>query len=163
MHNVLGDPPFSKLDLLSCRNLLIYLENVAQQRLLRLFHHALNPAGLLFLGPSESVEEGRELYTALDRKWKLFRRADVPAPPLETLPWGGMRSAARDVVPSGSSGQGRRKGGAVLARDRPIAERPSYFFFAFLAFLAAFFAFFAIVPPEGVLLVPDGDSGCARG
>ena len=44
-------------------------------------------------------------------------------------------------------------------RDRPIAERP-YFFFAFLAFLAAFFAFLAIIPPEGVQLVPDGDFGC---
>ena len=97
-HNVLGDPPFSKLDLLLCRNLLIYLESVAQQRLLRVFHHALNPAGLLFLGPSESVEEARDLYTTVDRKWKLFRRADVPAPPLE-LPWSGMRAAPARCQP----------------------------------------------------------------
>jgi hypothetical protein len=48
--------------------------------------------------------------------------------------------------------KGNRKAGAVLGSDRPITERPSYFFFAFLAFLAAFFAFLAIVPPEGVWL-----------
>jgi len=97
VHNALGDPPFSKLDLVLCRNLLIYLESVAQQRLLRLFHHALNPGGLLFLGPSESVEEARDLYTTLDRKWKVFRRADVPAPLLEALPWSGMRAAPREM------------------------------------------------------------------
>jgi two-component system CheB/CheR fusion protein len=97
VHNILGDPPFSKLDILSCRNLLIYLESVAQQRLLQLFHHALSPGGLIFLGPSESVEEARDLFTALDRKWKVFRRADVAAPPLETLPLGGMRAAPREL------------------------------------------------------------------
>ena len=107
-HNVLGDPPFSKLDLLSCRNLLIYLESMAQRRLLQTFHHALNPGGLLFLGPSESVEEGRELYTVLDRKWKLFRRADVVAPPLEPLPWGGMRAAPRELAAPLPAGQERR-------------------------------------------------------
>jgi two-component system CheB/CheR fusion protein len=108
VHNVLGDPPFSKLDLVSCRNLLIYLESVAQQRLLQVFHHALSPGGLLLLGPSESVEEGRELYTALDRKWKIFRRADVPAPPLETVPWGGMRAAPREIQPPAPPGEERR-------------------------------------------------------
>ncbi len=97
VHNVLGDPPFSKLDILSCRNLLIYLETVAQQRLLRLFHHSLNPGGLLFLGPSESVEEARDLYTTVDRKWKLFRRAEVETPPQEALPWSGMRAAPREL------------------------------------------------------------------
>jgi two-component system CheB/CheR fusion protein len=107
-HNVLADPPFSKLDVLSCRNLLIYLENVAQQRLLRLFHHALNAGGLLFLGPSESVEEARDLFTSLDRKWKLFRRADVPSPPLEPLPWGGMRGAPREMPAATPAGKERR-------------------------------------------------------
>jgi len=96
-HNVLGDPPFSKLDVLSCRNVLIYLESAAQARLLRMFHRALNPGGLIFLGPSESVEEARDLYTVLDRKWKVFRRADVATPPLEASPWGGFRPAPREA------------------------------------------------------------------
>jgi two-component system CheB/CheR fusion protein len=108
VHNVLGDPPFSKLDLVSCRNLLIYLESVAQQRLLQVFHHALTPGGLLLLGPSESVEEARELFTAVDRKWKLFRRTDVPAPPLEALPRGGMRAAPREIQPAVPAVEERR-------------------------------------------------------
>ena len=107
-HNVLGDPPFSKLDVLSCRNVLIYLESAAQARLLRLFHRALNPGGLIFLGPSESVEEGRDLYTVLDRKWKVFRRADVATPPLEASPWGGFRPAPREVPAPLPAGEGGR-------------------------------------------------------
>jgi len=108
VHNILSDPPFSKLDLLSCRNLLIYLESVAQQRLLRLFHHALNPGGLLLLGPSESVEDARELYIVLDRKSKLFRRADVSAPPLEVLPLAGTRATPRAMPAPLPAGQERR-------------------------------------------------------
>jgi len=74
-HNVLADPPFTKLDLLSCRNLLIYLEARTQRRLFPLFHYALNPDGLLFLGSSETVGECEEtLFETLDRKWKLFTR-----------------------------------------------------------------------------------------
>jgi two-component system CheB/CheR fusion protein len=95
VHNILTDPPFFKLDVLSCRNLMIYLESPSQQRLLRLFHHALNPGGLLVLGSAESVEEARDLYMVVDRKWKLFRRSDVPTPPLESLPVGGTRTALR--------------------------------------------------------------------
>jgi hypothetical protein len=68
---------------------------------------------------------------------------------------------ARDVVPSGSSLRAEEKVGQCSRETAPLQSGLSYFFFAFLAFLAAFFAFFAIVPPEGVLLVPDGDSGCA--
>jgi hypothetical protein len=63
------------------------------------------------------------------------------------------------LLPSGTD-QGRRKGGAVVGATAPLQSGQSYFFLAF--FLAAFLAFFAIVPPEGVWLVPDGDCGCAR-
>ncbi|HSF10114.1 MAG TPA: chemotaxis protein CheB, partial [Nitrospirales bacterium] len=74
-HNLLADPPFTKLDLLSCRNLLIYLEAQTQRRLFPLFHYALKGRGLLFLGSSETVgdfEEGH--FESLERKWKLYRR-----------------------------------------------------------------------------------------
>ena len=80
----------------------------------------------------------------------------VPAP---------SRSVARSLVQRAIRAlwqwaQGRKKRwGSAFGKDRPISSGQSYFFFAFLAFLAAFFAFFAIVPPEGVSLVPDGDSG----
>ncbi len=73
-HDVIKDPPFSRLDLISCRNLLIYLGAELQKRLIPVFHYALNPGGCLFLGTSEGVGEFPELFAVLDRKAKLFRR-----------------------------------------------------------------------------------------
>jgi two-component system, chemotaxis family, CheB/CheR fusion protein len=80
--NVIKDPPFSKLDLINCRNLLIYLSGELQKRLIPLFHYALNPGGFLFLGTSETVGESRDLFTVVDRKSKLYRReaASLGAP-----------------------------------------------------------------------------------
>jgi len=74
--NVIKDPPFSKLDLISCRNLLIYLGGDLQKRLIPLFHYALKPGGILFLGTSETVGEFGDMFTTLDRKAKLFQRKD---------------------------------------------------------------------------------------
>jgi len=92
-HNILTDALFTKLDLLSCRNLLIYLEAKAQQKLLPLFHYALKPNGILFLGTSETVGEFEPLFTVIDRKWKLFRRTAEPStfPRLERFPQGLMK------------------------------------------------------------------------
>jgi two-component system CheB/CheR fusion protein len=75
--NLIADPPFTKLDLLSCRNLLIYLDAKLQRRLLPIFHYALKPKGLLLLGSSESVGPYFELFTAVDKKAKIFRRSDL--------------------------------------------------------------------------------------
>jgi two-component system CheB/CheR fusion protein len=72
--DVIKDPPFSKLDLLSCRNLLIYMGGELQRKLIPLFHYALNQSGYLFLGTSESVGEFGELFATMDRKAKLYRR-----------------------------------------------------------------------------------------
>ncbi|MDQ1277307.1 MAG: two-component system, chemotaxis family, CheB/CheR fusion protein [Thermodesulfobacteriota bacterium] len=74
--NVIKDPPFSKLDLISCRNLLIYLGGELQKKLVPLFHYALNPGGFLFLGTSETVGEFMDLFTVLDRKMKLYQRRE---------------------------------------------------------------------------------------
>ena len=73
VQNAIKDPPFTKLDLLSCRNLMIYLEAELQDRLLTTFHYALKPEGVLFLSPSEGVGTQSDLFAALNRKWKLFR------------------------------------------------------------------------------------------
>jgi len=70
--NVIKDPPFTKLDLLSCRNLMIYLEAALQNKLIATFHYALKPDGVLFLSPSESVGNHTELFVSLNRKWKLY-------------------------------------------------------------------------------------------
>jgi two-component system CheB/CheR fusion protein len=73
VQSVIKDPPFTKLDLLSCRNLLIYLESEQQNRLIPTFHYALKPDGVLFLSTSESITNHPELFSALDRKWKFYR------------------------------------------------------------------------------------------
>ena len=72
-HDVIKDPPFSKLDLISCRNLLIYMGAELQRKLIPLFHYALNPSGLLLLGTSETVGDFVELFTPVDRKAKLYQ------------------------------------------------------------------------------------------
>jgi two-component system CheB/CheR fusion protein len=76
-HNILRDPPFSRLDLISCRNVLIYLNREAQERVLELFHFALRPEGYLFLGVSESADTSGGLFTPVDKKLRLFKRRDV--------------------------------------------------------------------------------------
>jgi len=75
-HDVVRDPPFSKLDLISCRNLMIYMGGELQKRLLPIFHYALNPGGFMFLGTSETVGEFGDLFTTLERKLKLYQRKD---------------------------------------------------------------------------------------
>ncbi len=79
IQNVIKDPPFTKLDLLSCRNLMIYLEPELQNRLIPAFHYALKPGGTLFLSPSESIGNHTELFTPLNRKWKFYRAAPTAA------------------------------------------------------------------------------------
>ena len=84
--NVVKDPPFTKLDFISCRNLLIYLKGEIQKRLLSLFHYALKPQGILFLGPSESLGEFGNYFGAVDKKWRIFSRKETAAaiyPPAE--------------------------------------------------------------------------------
>lgn len=75
-HDLIKDPPFSRLDLISCRNLLIYLDKDQQRRLITLFHYALRQGGVLFLGASESVGDLVDLYSVLDAKSKLFQRKE---------------------------------------------------------------------------------------
>ena len=102
--NVIKDPPFTKLDLLSCRNLLIYLSPELQQRLLQVFHYSLREDGVLFLGSSESVGQATDLFTAVDKKWRIFRRrpadiAAVSALDLRPLPGSLERARAPDTEP----------------------------------------------------------------
>jgi len=78
--NILADAPFSKLDVVSCRNLLIYLEPEAQQKLLQLFHFALNEDGYLILGPSESIGRQVDLFQPVTKKWRIFRRIGTARP-----------------------------------------------------------------------------------
>jgi two-component system CheB/CheR fusion protein len=80
VQNVISDAPFTKLDLVSCRNLMIYLDLELQSKLIPMFHYSLKPGGVLFLGSSETVGTFGELFSTLDRKWKIFRRMEAPSP-----------------------------------------------------------------------------------
>ena len=73
-HNLLQDAPFTRLDLLTCRNLLIYFKPAAQRRVLSLFHFALKTGGVLMLGPSETTGALTEEFASLDARWKIFRK-----------------------------------------------------------------------------------------
>lgn len=78
--NLVADPPFSNIDLVSCRNLLIYIETDYQDRLMGLFHFALADGGFLFLGRSETVGQQQALLTPVSKKWRIYRRIDTATP-----------------------------------------------------------------------------------
>jgi two-component system CheB/CheR fusion protein len=95
-HNVLRDPPFSRVDVICCRNLLIYLEREVQAQVLEVFHFALNPGGLLFLGSAETADWLPELFTAVDKKQRIYRSNPVQRPRADLLP---LRPDAMPKVP----------------------------------------------------------------
>lgn len=112
MQNVIKDPPFSKIDLISCRNLLIYFEQELQKKVLWLFHYALRSDGLLFLGSSESVDGLGHIFPIADRKWKIFRhlRSEGHRPAIEF-----------EIPPLMKAGQA-----ALRKAAKPAPERVSY-------------------------------------
>lgn len=83
--NITADPPFSRLDLISCRNVLIYLSPQLHRRCIPQFHYALNPGGYLILGPAESVDFYDKLFEPLDRKNRIYAKRNVPTPRLGDL------------------------------------------------------------------------------
>ena len=99
-HNLLGDPPFSRLDLVVCRNLLIYLQRDVQAEVLRIFHFALRPGGYLVLGTSEVADEP-QLFRTLDKKLSLYSRIDGEAaePRLPVFP-----ISRKELAPADSGG-----------------------------------------------------------
>ncbi len=94
-HNIVGDPPFSRLDLLTCRNLLIYLETETQKQLVPLFHYALSPSGYLLLGPSENLAAYPELFRTVDKERRLFQRQEALVAPAVLFPLIGPRRMGR--------------------------------------------------------------------
>jgi len=104
VHNVLRDPPFSRLDLITCRNLLIYLNRDVQEQLLQLFHFTLRPNGALLLGASESTDGIPSLFTVIDKAQRLFERRTVPSttpPNMPTMPLVGP--AHRQIASAGQA------------------------------------------------------------
>ena len=116
--DIIKDPPFSRLDLLSCRNLLIYLGPELQKKLIPLFHYALKPGGILFLGTSEGVGDFGDLFAVLDRKTKIYQRKQD---------FQGMQRAAVDrlafLPPMGGPASHLRASGKMPARAKlPLRE-----------------------------------------
>lgn len=103
LQDIAGDPPFTKIDLISCRNVLIYMEPDLQKKVVSLFHYSLNPGGMLFLGSSESIGVRTDLFRTVDNKWKFFQAK--PARGKEALLregftfWPTDRTQVKDHVP----------------------------------------------------------------
>ena len=120
-HDITRDPPFSKLDLVSCRNVLIYMGPVLQKRVLELLHYALKPTGYLYLGKSESLGGNTNLFSVEDRKNKIYSRKPVIGSPQ-------FAAAARE---SGRAGPAQIAAGSAAPRafdvkreaERILAER----------------------------------------
>ncbi len=85
-HSIVRDPPFSRMNLISCRNLLIYMNVSQQSAIIPAFHYALVPDGVLLLGISESVARYEDLFESVDKSMRVFRRRDVRSPPLNIRP-----------------------------------------------------------------------------
>jgi len=128
-HNLIKDAPFSRIDVLSCRNLLIYLNADLQNRVIPIFHFSLRPGGLLFLGAAENVTRHQKLFAPIDRRNRLFRRLETPTKVLPEFPL-----AARGAPPETRQARApvpQRPGGLALSISRradQVAERygPAY-------------------------------------
>jgi two-component system CheB/CheR fusion protein len=119
--NLIADPPFSRVDLISCRNLLIYLEPEAQQRVFELFHFALNPKRYLFLGRSESTDPDSTQFEEVSRAWRIYQRSPVVA----HAPTGyrfSARTTRREEFPPTSRIGVRSKGYAELVNATLLEE-----------------------------------------
>ncbi len=99
LHSIIKDPPFSRVDLISCRNLLIYLDRDVQAQTSSVFHYALRPGGFLFVGASEHADNPAGLFSVVDREARIYRRTDRPRDRLPPVPL--SLTADRQVIASG--------------------------------------------------------------
>ena len=131
-HSIIRDPPFSRIDLVSCRNLLISFGPDVQNQVIPIFHYSLRPGGFLFLGTSESVSQFGDLFAPLDKKNRIFRSRDNGTQTVRLAPLlGELSSAGRgSKVKSGSIRFRhclpllRGNAGSRALRARPCGRRP---------------------------------------
>ena len=115
--NLIKDPPFSRLELVSCRNLLIYMGPVLQKKILPLFHYTLTHQGILFLGTSESIGEFTHLFSPISSKWKIFKHKEYVVDRLIDYP----RTPFYDVLPIPQRTEQKRT--PTVADIHNLAER----------------------------------------
>ncbi|MFP4277070.1 MAG: CheR family methyltransferase [Wenzhouxiangella sp.] len=121
-HNLLTDPPFTRMDLVSCRNALIYFKREAQNQAIRRLQYALKPGGFLFLGPSESMSGMDEAFEAVDGKHKIYTRTAASLPPVFAIESaGGFNGEARRSTPSDDARSQRRSRDSALI-DQGVHE-----------------------------------------
>lgn len=147
-HNVIKDPPFTRLDLVCCRNLLIYLQPNLQDRIISVFHYALNPGGVLFLSHSESIGRHADLFSPVDRKWKIYRSVGPGTPAREVMESGLYRNV--------ETGRGIKEDGKKR-KNGNIAE------FATRELLDAFVPAAVVTDLRGNILYVHGDTSAYLG
>ncbi len=116
VQDIISDPPFSKMDLISCRNLLIYLNRDTQRKVIPLLHYAMNTRGILFLGSSETIREYTDLFSELAPKWKIYERKEQKNPAPLAFPIRLLTQKAQGLPPVGTEA-------VVKAGARQLAEK----------------------------------------
>ena len=122
-HNVFHDAPFTQLDLVTCRNMLIYLQGNAQRKTLSLFHFGLKAGGVLFLGPSETPGEIADEFQVIDKRWRIYRkRRDIRLPIESRVPLTELNTASSE--PMRATGRRMNSTELILIRtyERLLAE-----------------------------------------
>jgi two-component system CheB/CheR fusion protein len=128
-HNLIKDAPFSRIDLLSCRNLLIYLNADLQNRVIPIFHFSLRAGGVLFLGASENVTRHQKLFAPVDRRNRIFRRLETPTKVLPEFPLVARhREQSRPSEAPASITRASKLASSVGRRAEQVADRyaPAY-------------------------------------
>lgn len=143
-HSLLGDPPFTRMDLISCRNVLIYFNDEAQHKALSLFHFSLSKNGYLFLGPSETVGQLSDEFKTVHQRWRIFQKTrDVR-----------LLESARVM---NSKGQTSRDMGIAAISPQLTGPTPSFQPSARRAFNEALQSLLSQYAPTGFLISPIGD------
>jgi two-component system, chemotaxis family, CheB/CheR fusion protein len=119
VQDVTKDPPFTKLQMISCRNVMIYFNAELQKKILPVFHYALKPGGILYLGSSETIGDHADMFSVVDRKWKIFKargKEDIPAVPFKA------RTAATPVRAAGPEPSPATKVRKEVRRELALPE-----------------------------------------
>jgi two-component system, chemotaxis family, CheB/CheR fusion protein len=145
--NLVMHPPFTKLDFVTCRNLLIYLDTDLQKKLMPLFHYSLNPGGILLLGSAETIGTATDLFTPLESKSRIYRRLDT------------SRQANLVEFPSAFSRTRANVAATAAAPAAPISPAPNLQSLADQLLLQRYSPAAVLVTNEGDILYVSGKTG----
>jgi two-component system, chemotaxis family, CheB/CheR fusion protein len=123
VQNIVKDPPFTKLDLISCRNVLIYFGADLHEKVVPMFQNSLKPGGILFLGSSESIGAHVDMFSVVDRKWKIFRTKGVAARPATPFEMRKKVAAERGAVPAPPALKPHRELSMKEAAEKTVIDR----------------------------------------